>query len=296
MLRCKERISILILFSLILIPSIYLLKKVKLIKHLVYDDADFMPIFSKGTLSKALISFLEFLAIKTSSIVVSASEILKRLRSNIAKGKVVVIPNGIDELFCNLRQDGERTVDIVYVGNIDDNYIYLTNTLEALTSFIEQHPNTVILFIGSGKGITKLRYYTDKFKQIKYLGRMDREDIAFLLSKAKIGLAPYTISGSARYGDPIKIKEYLVTTLCILTTDIPSIKLFLKKFDACYETVEDPSPQALFNALERLYTRIIRYENRILHKHSILINELCRRYNWVTLSKHYVANILRLLG
>jgi glycosyltransferase involved in cell wall biosynthesis len=295
MMRRKERISLLILFSLMPILSIYILKKFKLIKHIVYDDADFMPIFSKRTLSRAFISFLEVLAMKTADVVVSASEILKRLRLNIARGKIIVISNGLDEFFCNLQQDRDRTIDIIYVGGIDDDYIYLTNTLEALTNFIERHPNVVILFVGSGKNITKLHYYADKFKQIKYLGRVDRKNVALILSKAKIGIAPYIISGHARYGDPMKIKEYLVTTLCILTTDIPVIELFLKKVNACYEIVKDPSPQTLSNALEELYAKIMKNENEIICRHLSLMSDLCKEYNWVTLSKQYIMDALKSL-
>jgi glycosyltransferase involved in cell wall biosynthesis len=291
----KKRINILILFSITLIPSVYLLKKFKLIKYLIYDDADYMPIFAKRMLSKFLISFLELLAIRNADVIVSASEILKKMRTNVAKGKIIVISNGVDEVFCQEKQ-ANRVIDIVYLGAIDNDYIYLTITLEALAEFIKRHPRISVVFIGSGKDEKILKEYARKFREIKYLGKIkDREKIASILSRAKIALAPYLVSGSARFGVPIKIKEYLVNSLCIVTTYIPSIILFLKKINAYYEIIEYPTPQNIIQAIERAYKNITINENRLLYEQQLLKRELCREYNWITLSKRYIKSVFESL-
>lgn len=295
--RYKSRISICVVFSYILTPVAFILKKLRFIKYLVYDDADYAPIFSKNSISRALVGFLEVLGIKTAEVVVSASEVLKELRTPLTASKAVyVIPNGIDNVFCSVHQHGvylNRPIDIVYQGNIDEDYIYLTNTLEALAKLCREK-NIKAIIVGSGKDSVKVYRYTEKCKEIKFLGVLRREPLSILLSNSRIGIAPYKVIGSARYGVPLKIKEYLVTTLCVAVTNIKPIKYFLAKTNACYEIIENPSPEGIIHAIDKLLHKIQKDYDMLQKTHLTIRDYLCTNYLWETLASHYARIILRL--
>jgi len=293
MMKYKSKIIILIDFSYMLTPVAFTLKKLGFIKYLIYDDADYAPIFSKNIVSKALVGFLEILGIRTADMVISASEVLKRFRSSIVgEKKVYVVPNGIDNIFCKVHYRN-RPFDIAYLGHIDDSYIHFTNMLEALTNLCKEKSIKVII-TGSGKDSAKTHHYMRKCRGIKFLGTVRREQATLLLSSSKIGIAPYRIRGHARYGDPLKIKEYLVTTLCVAVSDIMYVKYFLTKVNACYEIIDDPSPEGIAHTINKLLHKIQENYKIIWNSHLVIKDHLCTNYSWDILTVQYVKAILDL--
>jgi len=289
----KSKITVCITFSYMLTPVVFVLKKLGLIKYLIYDDADYAPIFSRNIISRALVGFLELLGIKAAEMVISASEVLKRFRSPItSKKKVYVVPNGIGNSFCNIRCR-DRPFDIVYSGHIDDSYVYLTNMLEALANLCKEKDIKVII-TGSGGNSIKIHHYTKKCKGIKFLGALGREHLSSLLLSSKIGIAPYRVAGHARYGDPLKIKEYLATTLCVAVSEIKYIKYFLTKIHACYEIIEDTSSEGIARTISKLLHKIQEDYEAVWNSHLAVKNYLCTNYSWEAFVVQYVKVLLKL--
>jgi len=292
----KSKVSVCIVFSYMLTPIVFVLKKLGFIRCLVYDDADYAPIFSKNSISQALVSFLEILGIKTAEVVISASKALKELRTPLTANKIVhVVPNGIDK-FCDVHRHSAyqgRPIDVIYLGNIDNDYIYLTNTLEAVANLCREE-NIKAIIVGSGKDSVEVYRYTEKCEGIKFLGALRRELLPLLLSSSKVGIAPYKVTGSARYGVPLKIKEYLVTTLCVAVTDIKPIRYFLAKTNSCYEIIERPSPEGITYVINRLLRKIQKDYDTLQKIHLAVRDYLCASYSWETLAARYVRMILKL--
>jgi len=297
MAKHKSKVSVCIVFSYTLTPIVFVLKKLGFIRYLVYDDADYAPIFSKNSISRALVSFLEILGIKTAKVVISASKALKELRTPLTANKIVhVVPNGIDKVFCDAHQHSVyrgRPIDVIYLGNIDNDYIYLTNMLEAVANLCREE-NIKTIIVGSGKDSVEVYRYTEKCEGIKFLGALRREPLPLLLSSSKIGMAPYKVTGSARHGVPLKIKEYLVTTLCVAVTDIKPIRYFLAKTNSCYEIIERSSPEGITYVIDRLLRKIRKDYDTLQKIHLAVRDYLCTNYSWETLAARYVRVIFKL--
>ncbi|MFN4212867.1 MAG: glycosyltransferase [Microgenomates group bacterium] len=69
-----------------------------------------------------------------------------------------------------------------------------------------------------------------KIKNVLYLGKKPKNELANYLKKAKIGLIPYDTSYNfVKYSNPMKTYEYLAAGLPVLSTEILSLKQYPKE-------------------------------------------------------------------
>ncbi|MEM1830313.1 MAG: glycosyltransferase [Desulfurococcaceae archaeon] len=277
-------------------PVAYFFKKLKLITLLVYDDADFLPIFAKG-FTKKLMSILESFAVSKSDMVISASEILARLR----RGKnslTYVVENGFSKRLCRDFTKGATSINncnFVYVGNIDFTYVTLDTVIKAFKSS-EALKNSKLYIVGRGKDLPKLYEMVVGLDNVILTSYTNIIQQLSIFEKSIFGLAPYHISGHAKFGDPLKVKEYLASGLCVIVSDIKPIIDFIKNVDGCYYVIKDPlNEEHVKKVLEEALISCTKEGVNLLRKIERSSTKVCNLYSWDRLIVKYVMYVNKLV-
>jgi len=289
----KSRYTIAFVFNLFAFYAIYFLKKLGLIRFVVYDDADYLPAFSNGAISAKLVREIERFAISKSDCVISASWNLATLRRKV-NNNVLVVENGVSMRLCaeNLK---EKLYDFIYIGYLDPSYSNLGVVIQA----VEKSPllrNAVFCFCGMANNIDELK------KRMKSLGNVNLDsasevtELASILNKAAIGIALYNLKSSATLGDPLKIKEYLAAGLCLVLSNIKPIVDFVKSVEGCFYVVCDPRDvNQVAEVLETAYIEYTSKRDKILIQTHKARKIICEQYNWYRLALKYINKSLFIL-
>lgn len=218
-----------------------ILKEMNLIKYHVYYDLDkfsTIPPFDKELSTQ--ISYLENKIVKKADMVWSVSSTLAKIREGKGARKVLIVPHGVNKsLFAkavNLRNsliaDGLKgPFSIVYTGTIHPNW-GVDILLKAFDLLMKKSYD--IKLILAGPATHSLLKYIKELEHkypanIQYLGIIHWSELYKILALGDVGVAPYKGQGSARYGTPLKIKEYIAAGLPVISTSIGEIQHFLKE-------------------------------------------------------------------
>ena len=154
--------------------------------------------------------------------------------------------------------DKIRPYTLVYMGTLGrENGPGLV--IEAMPKVLKKFPKTTFCLIGGGKSnLQRLRNKVAKLKlkgKVRFYGFvLDREEMSRIMRNCYLALAPYrAIPGSPRYyADAGKIRHYAGSGLPIITTDIPPLgKEAVEKGAAIM--VKDNS-QALAEAIIKVFS------------------------------------------
>jgi len=289
----KKRYTVAFVFNLFTFYAIYFLKKLRLIRFVVYDDADYLPLFSKGTTSAKLVREIEQFAISKSDCVISASWNLAALRRKI-NNNVSVVENGVSTRLCT-ENSKEKLYDFIYAGYLDPSYSNLSVVIQAIekSSLLR---NAIFCFCGTTSNIDKLREKMKNLENVILNHTFKITELASILNKATIGIALYNLKSSAALGVPLKIKEYLATGLCLVVSNIKSIVDFVKSVEGCFYVVYDPrNVDQVAKALETAYIEYTNKKDKILIQTHKAREIICKQYNWYKLTLKYISKSLFLL-
>ncbi|MEM2604852.1 MAG: glycosyltransferase [Candidatus Korarchaeum sp.] len=290
----RKRYTVVLVFNFIVFPILHLLKRIGLVNFLVYDDADYLPAFSRGVW-RSLTSLLENMTVSRSDAVVSASGILASLRKKRNR-RVYVVENGVSGCLCGDSEITSSTdrCNFVYVGNIDFRYAHLDVIIRAVRGS-EVLGNANFYIIGSGSDLRNLMNLASNMNNITFLYSKGPYELACILRKATFGLAPYNLKGHSFYGDPLKIKEYLASGLCPIVSNVKSIIRFLNEMDCSYYVIRDPTDEEeVRSVLENAYRDCLCGREDIRGKMRLASVRVCDRYSWIKLSSRYVRVISEL--
>ena len=132
--------------------------------------------------------------------------------------KITIIPNGVDtDLF---KPDNRCNGLIVWVGRFvpEKGLSYL---LKAMPKVIHDVPNSHLLLVGDGVCKSELKQITTQLNitdHIEFLGTVNREKVASILSKAMIFAFP-----SLQEGLPFSILEAMACGVPVVGSNIPGI-------------------------------------------------------------------------
>ena len=137
---------------------------------------------------------------------------------NILAEKIFIMPNGINESFFQLKDDVKREQKIVFSGVM---YYHrgLDMLLEAVEKVIKNIPNAKFVFLGSGPEEQKLKEIVLKKNlnpNVEFKGWIDRIEIPIHLSTASIGIGPLKLTPVTENSIPIKVLEYMASSLPII--------------------------------------------------------------------------------
>jgi glycosyltransferase involved in cell wall biosynthesis len=135
-------------------------------------------------------------------------------------GKISVIPNGVDVGFFRPSDEKDSNL-VVWVGRMvpEKGLVYL---LEAMREVVKQHANVKLVLGGDGP----LRQYLQNFarrlglqKNIFFLGAINHEEVADILSKSSIFVFP-----SLKEGMPRALLETMACGNAVVGSNVSGIK------------------------------------------------------------------------
>jgi glycosyltransferase involved in cell wall biosynthesis len=201
-----------------------ILRKLGLVRMVVYDDFDYAP--GNQPISKIrqqLISYLEKACLINSDLIISVGDLLGKLREEQTGRKVYVIPNGVNyPLFKLAQAKVPHPPTLIYMG-----FVYGWAGLElifhSLVKIKEEFPEIRFLIIGHTipsyiEWLMTLRDNLHLEKHIYYIGRKNYSELIPYLREADIGMALFKPIPLRKYAFPLKVIEYLAAGLPVITT------------------------------------------------------------------------------
>lgn len=177
------------------------------------------------------------------SIIVTTNDIRDTITSRTPHHapKIKIVPNYIDaNQFCP-NNGIKKEVDLIFVGRINE-VKNIDKLLEALTSISD----TKLWIIGDGQLRQTLeKQYKHLSNRVKWLGKINNEDLPLYLNKAKIYIQP-----SKYEGHPKTIIEAMACGLPVIGGDSPGIRNMIKHGETGWLTKTDP--QSIRQAIQHL--------------------------------------------
>lgn len=134
----------------------------------------------------------------------------------IPKEKLVIIPNGIDVLL--FKKSHARKHIVVFSGVM---YYHrgLDVLLDAIPSVLEYVKDAKVILLGDGQEMPKLKKIVNETgieSSVEFKGWIDREEIPSHLDEASIGIGPLKLTTVTSQALPIKVLEYMASSLPII--------------------------------------------------------------------------------
>lgn len=192
-----------------------------------FDVRDIYPsVYIKANLikensifTKILIS-LEKFCYRHASFVTTVSPGLKNeINLKSAFTKCVLLPNGFSEKIFSINDNLYPEFTVVFHGNIG-RFQNIELVIEVARLIEEINPLIKFLVIGDGPKDTYLK--THNFPNLHYLGRLETQEVADIISKCHLGLSFRSNDRISIYSTPVKVYEYIGVSIPILITPFES--------------------------------------------------------------------------
>jgi len=230
-----------------------LLKKLGLVKTVVYYVSDFSPRRYKGNWFNKLYLVLDKIstthADATWNVSPAMSEARKKLGYNMAKiSPQIYAPNAFfKEEIKQLPLKGIKPFSIIYAGTLGpENGPQIA--IQVLKEIIKKFPGATLTIAGGGtrKDEESLKGLTKKLKlekNIFFRGFVPtNKELYDLVRHHAISIAPYrAIPNSVRwYADAVKIRMSLACGVPVVTTKVPPMGKEAERFGAAISTKDNP--------------------------------------------------------
>lgn len=242
--------------------SVYILRKVGVIKKLVYYTVDYTPKRYMNPFLNSLYQQMDRQASKLSDInwVTVENMITAKVKNGLNLGKSApfsIVPIGFnkEEIVTKPIYKVDR-FHLVFVGVLYEKQ-GLQLIIEVLPKLIKKFPKVRLTIIGSGPFENELKKSVSLLNLNSYVifyGYINshKKIVELLTDTGGIGLATYvpSIGDFSYYADPSKIKLYLLCGLPIITTNVPPIAKIIMEKNAGF--VINYSQKDLIDALDSL--------------------------------------------
>ena len=135
---------------------------------------------------------------------------------NVSVDNISILPNGVDlSMFYPTKKDPYK---IVFSGAMY-HHRGLDILLEAAPKIINEIPNVKFVLIGSGNELEKLKEISTKKNldaNMEFKGWIKRDEIPQNISDASIGIGPLRLTDVTEGALPIKVLEYMASSLPII--------------------------------------------------------------------------------
>ena len=91
--------------------------------------------------------------------------------------------------------------------------------LESVSNVVEKVPESKFLLLGDGPEMSELKKFVEKnnlSQNVIFKGWIDRNEIPDYLSKSSLGIGPLRMTEVTKHALPIKVLEYMASSLPIL--------------------------------------------------------------------------------
>ncbi|MEM9773429.1 MAG: glycosyltransferase [Chloroflexota bacterium] len=191
----------------------------------VYDEG---PDFAHNKPVQKPLRDSDTLTAKKADVVITTSKSQFDRRENLNKN-IFFMPNGVDFPMFNRALTDELPVP-ADIANIPkpifgfSGWMGYQMDLELLGKIADSYPEASLVFLGPNdiEKSEKLSGLMAK-KNVHFLGKKNREDLAAYFQKFDVAMIPYVMEGHTRFIYPLKLHEYLATGRSVVTTDLPNI-------------------------------------------------------------------------
>lgn len=234
--------------------SIFLLKKVGLVKKTVYYSVDYVAERFENKVINAVYHFFDRLAVYNSDVnwVVAKEQIAAREKNGVNLKKAapfVVVPIGFRASEIKVKEVGQvELYNLVFCGTLRES-AGIGLVISALPLILKKFPRVRITFVGNGDKLPwkKLASSLGVANKIKFYQGVDSHlKLVRIITKCSVGLAPYVpVPGSISLtSDPGKIKLYLLCGLPVVTTKVATSHKLIADNEAGVVVAPNPSSLA----------------------------------------------------
>ncbi len=235
----------------------YVLRKLGLVKTLIYDDLDYAPGYQYiSQFRRFCTSKLEIFCLKKADLIISVGSLLAKLREEQTGRKVYVIPNGVDyRHFQKAQIKKPHPPTLIYMGYISD-WAGLDLIVEALAKIRQDITDIRFLILGHTnpdylKKILNTAKDLGLEEHVQYLGNKRYRELIDYLAEADLGMAVFRPVELRRYAFSLKIIEYMSSGLPVITTKDTQSGSLVEDYQ-CGEAIEyntDDIARAIHNLL-----------------------------------------------
>ncbi|MBS3109540.1 glycosyltransferase family 4 protein [Candidatus Woesearchaeota archaeon] len=201
----------------------------------VYDLQDNFEIYDAYKFP--LVGHYDRKAVREADGLITVSRELKRHISQFRKGRIGVVPNGVDlGMFRKIDQrmarkklglakkTGNNGKIVTYVGEISS--LKGANVLlDAFDILLRKHPNTYLLLSGQVKNNIDIERENVIFEALP-----KREEVVLAINASDAVVIPNLENEFSRYCFPYKLPEYMACSVNIVATKIGDIALMLEDY------------------------------------------------------------------
>lgn len=265
----KERYDLFIGLESIYTLAGIVLKKIGLVKTVVYYVSDYSPNRYSNKLLNRIYLLLDRLCCYYSNYIWDVSPAMQpaRIKNGLDLkrcGKVILVPNALfAEQISYLPTQKIQPFTLVFAGTFGvENGLGIA--IAAMKKVIRNFPRTELHIIGGGYtslNLKKIAKENQVLRNITFHGFIhDVKILSKTIQKFAIGLAPYlSTSDSARwYADATKIRLYLGCGLPVITTYVPPLGKEIKEKGAAI--IVNDKKEDLANAIIKIFSNKNRYQ------------------------------------
>ena len=183
------------------------------------DDAIYEKAYGLKSLQRKIEKIISSRALSKASKILVSNKATKEIMKSyykISDEKIAILPNGVDlTLFKSKNKDAKK---IIFTG-VMYHHRGLEILLDAVPSIVKKIPETKIILLGEGPELNKLKNLVQEKKlnsNIEFKGWVDRNEIPDYLSNASIGIGPLKKTPVTENALPIKVLEYMASSLPII--------------------------------------------------------------------------------
>lgn len=241
--------------------SVFLFRKMGLIKRLIYYTVDYTPKRFNNRFLNSLYQYMDKLAcmISDKNWVTVEEMITAKVQNGLDLKKCApfqIVPIGFnkEEIILNPKTEANR-FNLVFAGVLYEKQ-GLQLIIKILPRLIKKFPQVNLTIIGSGPFEDKIKRLVRQeavSSHVRFTGYIDDHfKLIKLLTNCGIGLATYipSIGDFTYFSDPSKIKLYLLCGLPVITTKVPPIAKEIARTKTGF--VIDYAEEDLINVLENL--------------------------------------------
>lgn len=275
----KYNIDILFIYNL---PHYILAKKLKGKVKIVFDIADDLPEMlvhelplAKTFIKKIANTYMHRIE-EISDLVITVSEGLKKKTIKDS----FIIPNGVDLSLLDKRKAIQKKEKVVgFVGSFE----YFVD-FDLIFYLIENLKYVKFMLVGGGRLFTRVKdiVISRKYSNVTLTGAVKHEDICNYLNKFDIALLPFVKSELTDNACPIKLFEYALFQIPIVSRDLKEVKIIGKDFVNFYKNKKEA-----LNLLLDVLNNPERYKEKTLYG----LDAISEKYNWRSISKEYLKLI-----
>ena len=183
------------------------------------DDAVYEKSSGLKSIQRKIEKMISTRSLSNASKILVSNKATKEIMKSYYKieaEKITIVPNGVDLSFFKSKNKDPKK--IVFSG-VMYHHRGLDVLLDAAPNVIEKIPETKIVLLGDGPEMKKLKNLVHKNNldsNIEFKGWVDRNDIPNHLSDASIGIGPLKRTTVTENALPIKILEYMASSLPII--------------------------------------------------------------------------------